>query len=117
MYILDKLFFLIIFRKCIAFNYINANYKYNFNKNLINDTMSGYDFRFPLKKDHSNILDLKKLLEKKKLLDKLNSDIPIIKKLELIKIAESYEILNSEQMSTNLLSGGLFNDFNFTIKN
>lgn len=116
MYILNKLVFLIIFRKCIAFNYISVNYKYNMNKNLTSDIMSGYDFRYS-KKDHNNILDFKILLEKKKLLENLNSDIPIIKKIELIKIAESYEILNSEQMSTNLLSGGLFDDYNFNIKN
>ena len=34
MYILEKLLILIIFRKCIAFNYISVNHKYNFNKNL-----------------------------------------------------------------------------------
>ena len=38
MYILDKLVFLIIFRKCIAFNYISVNYKYNMNKNLTSDS-------------------------------------------------------------------------------
>ena len=111
MYILDKLVLLIIFRKCIAFNYISVNYKYNMNKNLTSDSMSGYDFRYS-KKDYNNILDFKILLEKKKLLDKLNSDIPIIKKIELIESAKINNILNSEGMSTNLLNGGLFNDFN-----
>lgn len=116
MYILEKLLILIIFRKCIAFNYITVNYKYNMNKNLTSNIMSGYDFRYS-KKDRNDILDFKILLEKKKLLDNLNSDIPIIKKIELIESAKMHDILISEGMGPNLLSGGLFNDFNFTIKN
>jgi hypothetical protein len=117
MYILEKLLILIIFRKCIAFNYISFNHKYNFNKNLTQkNIMSGYDCRNS-KKENYNISNFKILLEKKKLLDKLNSEIPTIKKIELIEIAKMNDILTSEEMSTNLLNGGLFNDFNFTIKN
>ena len=117
MYILEKLLILIIFRKCIAFNYISVNHKYNFNKNLPQkNIMSGYDCRNS-KKENYNISNFKILLEKKKLLDKLNSEIPTIKKIELIEIDKMNDILTSEEMSTNLLNGGLFNDFNFTIKN
>lgn len=117
MYILEKLLILIIFRKCIAFNYISVNHKYNFNKNLPQkNIMSGYDCRNS-KKENYNISNFKILLEKKKLLDKLNSEIPTIKKIELIEIAKMNDILTSEEMSTNLLNGGLFNDFNFIIKN
>ena len=50
MYILEKLLILIIFRKCIAFNYISVNHKYNFNKNLTQNIMSGYDCRILKKK-------------------------------------------------------------------
>lgn len=116
MYILEKLLILIIFRKCIAFNYISVNHKYNFNKNLKHDIMSGYDCRFSNKENY-NISDFKILLEKKKLLDKLDSDISLIKKMELIEDAKMNDILISEEMTENILSGGLFNDFNFTIKN
>ena len=117
MYILEKLLVLMIFRKCIAFNYITVNYKYNFNKNLTNDKISGYDSRFPKKEDDKDLINLKIFYEKKKLLDDLNSDIPIINKLELIKIAKSNDILDSKRMSIDILNGGLFDDYNFSIKN
>ena len=117
MYILKKLLILIIFRKCISFNYVNVNYKYNFNKNLINDKTNGYDFRFPKKEDKKDLIDLKIFHEKKKLLDKLNSDIPIINKIKLIETAKLNNILDSEKISTNLFNGGLLDDFNFIINN
>jgi len=117
MYILEKLLILILFRKCIAFNYISVNYKYNFNKNLTNDKISGYDSRFPKKEDNKVLINIKKFYEKKKLLDDLNSDISIINKLDLIKIAKLNDILDSERMSLNILNGGLFDDYNFNIKN
>ena len=53
MYILEKLLILIIFRKCIAFNYISVNHKYNFNKNLTQkNIMSGYDCRNSKKENY-----------------------------------------------------------------
>ena len=55
-----------IFRKCISFNYLNVNHKYNFNKNLTNDKTTGYDFRFPKNEDNKDIIDLKIFHEKKK---------------------------------------------------
>jgi len=113
MYILNKLFLLIIFRKCIAFNYISVNYKYN-NKEL-SDNKDGYDYRFPLNENINDIHNLELLRKKKVLLDILTSDVSIIRKLDALEVAKLNNIIIGDSLSPNLLKGGLLDDFDFEI--
>ena len=121
MYILDKLILIVVLRYCLAYKYISINNKYNkfpTNKNntiINNNKYIGYDHRFSLVEDTSNIYNLKVLNEKKKLLNLLKSNICNNEKINLIEDAKLNNILKSNNLIPNILNGGLMDDYNFKI--
>jgi len=79
-------------------------------------TNSGYDMRNILFDNSNNnqIINICKNFEKKNLLDKLsNPNIMSIKKLQMID--DNSHLFDDVDMVPNILSGGLFDDFNFEI--
>ncbi len=83
----------------------NNNYTYN----------TGIDYRYPIHSDN----DIDELIEqininyhKKRVLDTLIS--PNIATLQKIDIIKKYDIFDNK-MGTNILAGGLMDDFNFEL--
>jgi len=73
---------------------------------------NGLDERFPLEDPNDKIYQISTNINKKNLLDKLNSNsVNINEKLNLI---QKYNVLNYT-VGTNILKGGLLNDWEFDI--
>jgi hypothetical protein len=100
--------------------------KYNFNKSA-NDIYSGYDGRYPM--DENNITELTFSDEDQILIAKIrkyfiykdflktleNDKVSIQQKLRIIEDNDLLNLDDSSKYVTNLLAGGLMDDFNFEL--
>lgn len=113
MYILEKLILLTIFRKCYSYNYNNFHKSNTMKINNFDEKNSGLDTRYK-KEEIFDEYYFKLLYKNQILLDKLKDNkINNIEKLNLINEAEKNGLLNNTNMSINILSGGLLDDYEF----
>ena len=99
-------------------SFLNEYNKIKMNKNQIfpnrNDISKGVDMRYPLEEniDHIELLKIFDNIKKKKILNTLeNKNISVYDKLSLIQDNNLIET----SYSVNILSGGLMDDYNYTI--
>lgn len=98
--------------------------KYSFNK-TVNDVYSGCDERYPIRENNITVLSdediiliakIRKYFIYKDFLKTLENDkISIKDKLRIIEDNNLLHLDDSSKYTTNLLAGGLMDDFNFEL--